>query len=239
MTLKVIGAGFGRTGTTSLKEALEALGFDKCYHMGEVFENDGHAKFWYEASIGQPVNWDELFAGYQATLDWPACTFYKELMVQYPDAKVLLTVRDPERWYDSVFNTIHRMSQILPGWLGWFSSDVRLGMNMFHNLVWKETFHGKFTDKQYTIDIFNQHIAEVKRIVPPERLLVYEVKQGWEPLCDFLNLPIPPDKPFPHANDREQFQQIIKQYSRLRFVSAAVGLLLLLVAVWWMRRGDN
>src|SRR2546421_981927 len=89
MTLKIIGAGFGRTGTASLKEALEQLGFDKCYHMSEVMMNPGHAKVWAAAGEGKPIDWDALFQGYQATVDWPACAFYKELMQHYPDAKVI------------------------------------------------------------------------------------------------------------------------------------------------------
>src|SRR5436853_403737 len=111
MTIKVIGAGFGRTGTSSLKIALEELGFDKCYHMREVMEHPQHAPIWTAAYNGRPVDWDALLRGYQATVDWPGCTFYKELMRQYPDAKVLLSVRDPEKWHTSALNTIFSIRQ--------------------------------------------------------------------------------------------------------------------------------
>ncbi|MGB0385101.1 MAG: sulfotransferase family protein [Ardenticatenaceae bacterium] len=210
MAMKIIGAGFGRTGTMSMQAALEELGFKKCYHMIEVMKNGGHARFWHKASQGQPVEWDQIFEGYQATVDWPGCTFYKELIAQYPDAKVVLNVRDPERWYDSTHSTIYQLRQ------GWFGSLNRLlprldqMAKMINHLIWEGTFHGRFEDKAYALHIFNEHIAEVKRIVPPERLLVYEVKQGWEPLCRFLDVPVPQNKPFPHLNDKARMQRIIK-----------------------------
>ncbi|MEM7348031.1 MAG: sulfotransferase family protein, partial [Chloroflexota bacterium] len=114
MTLKVIGAGFGRTGTTSLKLALEQLGFDQCYHMKEVMRNH-KARAWYRISLGKAVDWDKIFEGYQATVDWPGCAYYKELMEQYPEAKVLLTVRDPDSWYDSALETIYYGNK-MPYW---------------------------------------------------------------------------------------------------------------------------
>ncbi len=111
MPLQVIGAGFGRTGTASLKAALETLGFTKCYHMFEFMEHPEHAKYWDAASQGKPVAWDRLFEGYQATVDWPGCTYYIQLMEAYPEAKVVLSVRDPERWYESVSKTIFTASR--------------------------------------------------------------------------------------------------------------------------------
>src|SRR5918997_4262033 len=110
--VKVIGAGFGRTGTASLKAALETLGFDPCYHMTEVFKHPGHAAFWRAAWRGEPADWDGLLGAYEATVDWPACTFYAELMERYPEAKVLLSVRDPERWYQSMRSTIYELTKL-------------------------------------------------------------------------------------------------------------------------------
>src|SRR3712207_3865573 len=110
--MKVIGAGFGRTGTASLKAALETLGFGPCYHMTEVFANPDHAGFWRVAWQGEPVHWDAILGGYEAAVDWPACTFYAELMERYPDAKVLLSVRDPERWYESTRSTIYELTRV-------------------------------------------------------------------------------------------------------------------------------
>ena len=208
--LKIIGAGFGRTGTMSIKTALEELGFGPCYHMREVFEHPEHASFWGAAGRGETVNWQELFTGYQATVDWPSCTFYKELMEVYPDAKVLLTVRDPEKWYESAQSTIF---QVVSRKASPFSRllfrllfpHMPQTVEMMKTLIWEGTFDGKFADKDYAIEVFKQHIEEVKKYVPPEQLLVYNVKEGWEPLCAFLGVEVPGDKPFPHLNDRFSF----------------------------------
>jgi hypothetical protein len=234
MTIKVIGAGFGRTGTSSLKDALEALGFDKCYHMREVIAQPQHAKIWRAAAAGKPVDWDALLQGYQATVDWPGCTFYRELMQRYPDAKVLLSIRDPERWYASAMNTIYRIRQTpLLNWMRYFIPRIRRFIAMLDAIVWEGTFHGRFADKQYAIAVFDQHIAEVKRVVPPERLLVYDVKEGWEPLCRFLDVPVPADRPFPHTNDTAGFQQMIQQRARLmRWAAFAILAPIALLGGW-------
>ncbi len=194
--LKIIGAGFGRTGTFSTKTALEELGFGPCYHMVELFEHPEAQKLWEALVAGEPVRWDDIFRGYQSSVDWPACAFYKEQMDAYPDAKVLLTVRDPERWYESVRSTIYRAPDDVP--------PDNAHAQMVSKLIWQGTFDGRFEDKDYAIAVFNRHNEEVQRLVPPEKLLVYNVKEGWEPLCVFLGVPIP-DKPFPHLNDRDSF----------------------------------
>ncbi len=208
MALKVIGAGFGRTGTASLKGALETLGFSKCYHMQEVFPNASHIPLWQAAADGHPVDWDKLFEGYQSTVDWPGATFYKELMAKYPDAKVVLSVRDPDAWYKSATDTIFKMSRMgYPMKLApLFVPRLRRFIRMAPQLIWKNTFHDRFADKAYALSVFDAHIAEVKRVVPADRLLVYEVKQGWEPLCAFLGVPVPAE-PFPRLNDSAAFNQ--------------------------------
>ena len=194
--LKIIGAGYGRTGTLSLKNALEELGFRPCYHMTELFGKPGADEQWEAIARGGAVDWNTVFEGYQATVDWPACAVYKELMQAYPEAKVLLSVRDPEKWYESVSNTIYRVSHRDP-----LSSHAR----MINALIWEGTFDGKFEDKDYAIAVFLRHIEEVKRQVPAEKLLVYDVKEGWGPLCAFLGVEVPAGTPFPHLNDRVEF----------------------------------
>lgn len=220
MTLKVIGAGFGRTGTTSIKAALEQLGFTQCYHMQEVIKNPAHVPIWLDALEGKPVDWDALFAGYQATVDWPACNFYAQLMVHYPDAKVLLTVRDPNKWYDSCLNTIYAIyhkpimrlvRRLLP--------PLQRFMAMNDRMIWQGDFGGRFTDRSHAITVFHQHNAAVKAHVAPDRLLVYDVKEGWEPLCRFLGVSVPQGIPFPHLNDTKTFRRIF------RFAYSVVGLL--------------
>ncbi len=217
MALRVIGAGFGRTGTASLKAALETLGFNKCYHMFEFMEHPEHAGYWDDALRGRPVAWDRLLEGYQATVDWPGCTFYRELMAAYPDAKVVLSVRDPERWFESASTTIFTaprggLQQLLQ-----LLTTPRMWRSVW--VVWRllhvRTFGRREQDKAHAIAVFEAHIEEVKRVVPPEQLLVYEVKQGWEPLCRFLGVPVP-ELPFPHVNDAASFEQNMQQRFRRR-----------------------
>jgi hypothetical protein len=225
--MKVIGAGFGRTGTTSLKAALEELGFGPCYHMKEVFENPKHTSTWMAATEGRHVDWKEFFKDYQATVDWPGASFYKELMEVYPDAKVLLSVRDPEAWYKSCINTIHKISQTFPmSWTMRFVPVMGRMIGISSDLVWKNTFHGRFLDKEYALELFRQHNEEVKRYVPADRLLVYDVAEGWEPLCRFLGVPVPEGKPFPRLNDTKEFQRFV----RISQVVSSVPLVLALVA---------
>lgn len=194
--LKLIGAGFGRTGTYSLKNALEELGFSPCYHMTTLFENEGTVEQWDAIVRGATPDWRSVFAGFQATVDWPACTFYQDLVRAYPDAKVLLSVRDPEKWYESVATTIYQTSN-----RDLTSPHAR----MIDRLIWQGTFNDRFLEKDEAIAIYQRHNEEVKQFVPPEKLLVYDVKQGWEPLCAFLGVPTPSNTPFPHLNDRESF----------------------------------
>ena len=186
--MKVVGAGFGRTGTLSLKVALEDLGFGPCYHMYEVFEHPEHADFWEAAWQGEPVDWDGFLGGYEAAVDWPACTFYEELVRRYPEAKVLLSVRDPERWYESTRATIYEMSRITAGsrlsratfgFLSLFVPGVFGIGRMGNEIIWHGTFDGRFEDRSHAIKVFERHNEEVRRRVPQDRLLIYEVEEGW------------------------------------------------------------
>ena len=205
MPIQVIGAGLGRTGTLSLKAALEELGFAKCYHMGEVLARMDDARTWDAAAHGEPVDWDRLFAGYRATVDVPACLFYSELLEKYPGAKVILTVRDPERWYDSMRQTIYFAHHAFPRWAAVLNPRMRVFRRMIDGL-WERMFRGRFEDRAFAIDVFNRHNEQVRRDIPADRLLVYEISQGWEPLCAFLGLPVPEGKPFPHLNDAAEFR---------------------------------
>ncbi len=202
MALAVIGAGFGRTGTLSLREALQRLGLGPCYHMVEVVENPGHAEFWQRAVDGEAVDWEELLAPYRSAVDWPACSFWAELAAHYPKAKVILTVRDPERWFESAWSTIFpRIARPI-------AEDDEAGQRrtrMQRQLIVEQTFAGDIESRAHVQGVFRRHIETVKRQVPPERLLVYEVRDGWAPLCRFLGLPMPAG-PFPHVNATEEFR---------------------------------
>ena len=201
MALKVIGTGFGRTGTASLKDALDMIGFGPCYHMREVFENADHIPYWQAAVDGTLPDWEPIMGNYASSCDWPACSFYETLMQANPDAKVLHTVRDPEKWYESALATIYPLSSRLQN----DADPVRVAHFRFVNqLIWQGHFKGRFEDKSYAIEVFQQHTAAVKRIVPAEKLLVFDVKEGWGPLCAFLDVPVP-SQSFPRVNDREAF----------------------------------
>ena len=203
-TLHVIGAGFGRCGTTSLAKALEVLGLGPCYHMQVAMLRYPHLRFWVRAAAGEPVDFHAFFRKYRATVDWPACEFYRELIAVYPDAKVLLNTRDPESWYESTRETLWTIDQVLPWWF------PRVMRRMHDDLIWNGRFEGAFTDRTRAIEIFNQHLEDVRRSVPPDRLLEYDVSQGWEPLCRFLGKPVPPPNvPFPHLNDRRFFRRLL------------------------------
>jgi Sulfotransferase domain len=200
MALEIIGAGFGRTGTMSLKAALEQLGYP-CYHMVECFpKGPEHWRHWEQVGKSTP-DWDEVFRGFSATVDFPACTSYAALADYYPAAKIILTVRDPETWFTSVQNTIFGKEWIdfLPG------TDA----GAFMKATIDNYFDGRMHDHDHLIQRFNEHITEVKDTIDRDRLLVFAVKDGWEPLCNFLELPTPKGA-FPHINDTEAVQGLIK-----------------------------
>lgn len=200
MALSVIGAGFGRTGTMSLKLALEALGVGPCYHMIEVFKNPEAPGWWSAAADGNP-DWERIFEGYVSTVDWPNATFYRELADAYPEAKVILTERDPQAWFESTQSTI-------------FARDVSdPPANPFDEMVSKvivRLFDGRMHDRDHVISVFERHNREVRETIPANRLLVYEVAQGWEPLCAFLGKPVPAG-PMPKVNSTDEFRSRIAQ----------------------------
>ena len=198
-----------------MKVALEQLGFGPCYHMEEVFKRPKHIDAWHDAAHGKPVDWRALFRDFQATVDFPASVCYRELMAAFPEAKVIHTIRDPERWYDSTSETIYQASSLFPGWLLKTARPVGRLIEMQERLIWQNLLEDSFENRQRAIEIFQQHTEEVKRVVPADRLLIFEVKEGWEPLCQFLDVPVP-DTPFPHVNDRET---MLKRFRLMRLIS--------------------
>jgi Sulfotransferase domain len=209
--MKLIGAGMPRTGTLTQKLALEMLGFGPCYHMVDVLADLDQAGLWDRALDGEGP-WQEIFANFNSTVDWPGGYFYRDLMDVYPEAKVLLSVREPEAWESSMRQTVWAVrhgeslirllssaqAHVNPQWKGF--------LNMIDRLVWegRGTFASGHAEPQQLIDTMNRHNEEVKRNVPSERLLVWSVTEGWEPLCDFLEVPVPQES-FPHINDRTEF----------------------------------
>ena len=199
MSLKVIGAGLPRTATWSQKLALEQLGLGPCYHMSEALEHPEHWPLWETAVAGGSVDWGALFQGWAATTDTPGCNFYRELAAFFPDAKVILGVRDEERWFASTQNTI------LSGPVAGFHA-ARGSLGMVEALGWGTD--PRLHDKAWMLNRYRTHNAEVQGAIPAKRLLVYDPADGWEPLCRFLGRPIPAE-PFPRVNSTEEFKSMI------------------------------
>jgi len=197
MALKVVGAGLGRTGTHSLKIALEKLLGEPCYHMAEVFQQPQHIPDWHRAAENDMPNWDEFLSGYAASVDWPASAFWKEQSEAFPDSLILLSVRDPESWWNSASKTIFNPANGAGPNNGseWFQMIVALFTNRF-----VPDIH----DREACIAAFNRHNEDVLRTAPQDRLLVWKVTDGWGPICDRLGLPIP-EEPFPLTNTTEEF----------------------------------
>ena len=233
MALELIGAGFGRTGTMSTYTALRELGLP-CYHMVEVLNhkaNGHHLDFWCRVADSAPGTaqpWEDVFKNYRAALDNPACCVWRELMIAYPNAKVLLTLhpKGAEAWYESTMETIYFTETL---WqfkvLEWFTPFGRKFGAMSRQLIWQRSHRGTMTDRAAAIAHYQRHIEDVTAAVPPERLLVYSADQGWEPLCALLGVPVP-ETPFPNVNDRPTIQRAIRGMTR-----GAYGILLALGAM--------
>jgi hypothetical protein len=201
MTLQVLGAGFGRTGTLSLKAALETLGLGPCYHMVEVAARPQDAAIWAAAARGETVDWRKLLAGHAATADWPAAAFWRELLAEFPSARVVLTIRDSASWYASFRETVlGKTSGLAPPQ----DSALRAVYDLTRDLILDGVFGGRAADATAAIYTYETHNRSVIASVAPERLLTYDVADGWEPLCRFLSRPVPP-VPFPHLNTRAGF----------------------------------
>ncbi len=197
MALKVVGAGVGRTGTHSLKLALEQLLGEPCHHMLEILVDHSQIPGWTEAIEGRPVDWSMLPKGYGALVDWPGASFWPELTEANPEALVLLSVRDPESWYTSASNTIFEVFEhVPPGMEPWFESMRQL---------MGERFSNKFDDPVAMMKAFEDHNDSVRKAIPPERLLEWTPSDGWDPICKRLDLDIPKE-PFPKTNETNQWR---------------------------------
>lgn len=208
MSLSVIGSGFGRTGTMSLKIALEHLGFGPCHHMEEVMDHPDQLEHWRAAAKGEIVNWDEVFNGYRSTVDWPGAHYWRQLATAYPDAKVIHTTRPADDWWGSYSKTI--LMVLSEAGSGDVNHEMRTIPEMAHAIVAEQTFGSKCDDKIAALNAFDKRAKDVVSSIPPDRLLVFEVTDGWEPLCDFLNVPVP-DQVFPRSNNLDEFMELIKK----------------------------
>ena len=205
--MDVIGAGFGRTGTLSLKIALELLGLGPCMHMMPLLDDPERAGLFHRAAEGDLASLDKALEGHRSTVDWPGTYFWRELTARHPAAKVVLTVRDPQRWFDSAHTTIFQAASAEPDGT---DEAMAVGIGMARAIVWNGTFGGRFADREHAVRVFTEHNEAVRREIPADRLLEFEVTQGWEPLCDFLGVPVPA-APFPRVNDSAAFQAHVQQ----------------------------
>ncbi len=204
MTLQVIGAGFGRTGTLSTKMALETLGIGPCYHMKELYGHPEHLPLWQRASRGEAADWETVFGEFKATVDWPATAMWADLVEHYPDARVVVNVRPVEAWADSMQQTVCKLLAVRKRHPDSYVRDV---LEVAYRLIAEQAFGGRLDDRQALISAFEAHTDTLKRSLPPERVLFFDVSDGWPPLCEFLALEIP-DTPFPRSNSRDEFWDI-------------------------------
>lgn len=203
MAIKIIGAGVGRTGTYSLKLAINQLGFGPCHHMEEVLKNGGtQVPLWSETVNGN-ANWSSNYDGFNSAVDWPTAGFFRELIKEYPTAKFILTERSPENWADSFGSTIYKLVE------GKDKAPEKMHnwLNMVIEVLTKSGFPLGL-DRDGLMNGFIAHNKAVRETIPEEQLLVYQVKDGWEPLCKFLDVPVPND-PFPRTNNREEFWELV------------------------------
>jgi len=202
MALSIIGSGFGRTGTRSLKDALEILGYGPCHHMEENFARPELVPHWVAAAKGELVDWDRVFAGYSSQIDWPGAHYWRELTSAYPDAKVIHSKRPEESWWNSFSKTIGKL-------LGIYTTmplppHIRAMLDAGYEMVGVQTFSGQWADKDAALAAYRQREADVRGGVAASQLLVFDVAEGWEPLCQFLGVPVPA-QPFPHTNRKDDF----------------------------------
>jgi hypothetical protein len=203
MALEVIAAGLGRNATFSMKFALEKLGFGPCHHMVEVFAaGSWQVPQWIAAARGE-ADWDAIFDGFRATSDYPSASYWRELAEHYPAAKVVLTTRDPDSWFDSVSETI-------------FSDAMQAGSvgtpmgEMMKGVIFSHFGGGDIRDRAFMTDWYVKRNQQVIDSLPPERLLVFHPSQGWEPLCAFLGVDVPAVR-FPKVNSRDELSTATEQ----------------------------
>ncbi len=206
MTLQVIGSGFGRTGTKSLKAALERLGYGPCHHMHEIVENPDQVAHWQKLAAGEEVDWHRVFAGYNSQVDWPGAHVWRELAEAFPDAKVVHTVRPEEKWWASLQKTIGKLMaryRDIP-----LPPHIHNMLEAWNGFAGKETFGGKLGDKEIALAAFRKRTDDVRAALPADRVLVFDPAEGWAPLCAFLGKDVP-DEPFPHHNLRADFWEVL------------------------------
>ena len=205
MALKVIGTGFGRTGTDSMRKALEILGFGPCHHMRELIKDPEHERLWRLVVAGAKPDWDLLLGHYASCVDWPTAYYWPQLVEAFPEARVILTWRTAESWWASFEKTL------LPRILS-FTETKETPKNT--ELIGPRVFHDRPDDREHCIAVYEANVTAVKERVPANRLLIHELGDGWEPLCAHLGVPVP-EITYPNSNSMKAFQK--------EFLNASTG----------------
>jgi hypothetical protein len=215
--VKVIGVGLGRTGTTSLKVALQDLGAGPCFHMLDLIVGEHQQRDldrWTRVANGERPDWQEVFDGWESTVDWPACSLWEEIVDAFPDTPVLLNVRDFEGWYLSCMNTILALwgPLLFEGKPPPTDADrpppSPALMGIVEKVIWERDFKGRYPDKELVREFYDQRLEAIKARVPAERLTVWHLGDGWEPLAAMLDVPVP-EHDFPHLHDTAQFRSLV------------------------------
>lgn len=216
MGLKIIGTGLSRTGTTTIRKVVEELGFGPCYNSSELFTRPRGIEFWEALEQGKDVDFDEFFRNYNAIIGFPGYIFAQKLLEKYPEAKVILSWRDPEDWYDDISDTVFQsgpshanktFSQEVSKFDPYLAECITRIHAMQKRILEDGYFEGRFAEKAYAVQRYVQWNEDVKKTYPADRLLIYQVTEGWAPVCDFLGVPVPKEKPFPHLNHKNEFHQ--------------------------------
>lgn len=216
MSLYVIGAGLSRTGTTTLRKVIEDLGFGPCYNSTELFVRPRGIEFWEALERREDVDFEAFFSDYNSIIGFPGYIFHQDLKARYPEAKVILSHRDPKEWYDDISSTVFESesSHVNKQYAREASSiDPYLGdcIDRIHALqvrmLEEDYFEGRFSEKDYAVNRYSEWNDEIKEMYGEDELLVYQVTEGWEPVCDFLGVPVPVDEPFPHLNHPDKFHK--------------------------------
>jgi hypothetical protein len=217
--MKIIGAGLPRTGTSSLKAALDRLGFGPTYHMFELMQHPEHIERWRPVMSGDSLDWGRVFAGYDSAVDFPASIYWQELAEAYPEAKVILTVRDPRRWHKSIGSMGPQMPvdgdvdmaavvEHMPERMRRFAELMPLMNDATQRVLGNGFGFGSQMDEETAVGVFEHHTENVRSALPADRLLVFQASDGWGPLCEFLGVEAPVDEPYPHLNDTETMQRM-------------------------------
>jgi hypothetical protein len=185
-----------------MKMALEILGLGPCHHMKEVLPNPEQLSTWRSIAAGDPPDWEQAFAGYHSSVDWPSAYFWRELSGYYPNAGIILTVRSSDSWYRSMENTIFKV-------LKESTDSASIGQK----LIAEKVFGGRIDDRDHAIAVYEKNIAAVQQAFTAERLLTYQLGEGWERLCQFLRKPVP-DVPYPSSNSAEEFSAMVARFSQ-------------------------